>query len=100
MVIGHGRLLYDGQLEALKTRYAPTRRIRAELERPVEAFYLPVQKPSKPRVKPGRFFSTPLRPLPMKMVERLAGRLPIRDIVIEETDIDEIIATMYKEMGL
>lgn len=31
LVIGHGKLLYDGRLEALKEQYAPFRRIRASL---------------------------------------------------------------------
>jgi len=100
MVIGHGRLLYDGQLEALKTRYAPTRRIRAELERPVEAFYLPGAEAIQTEGETWTVLFNPTQTPAHEMVERLAGRLPIRDIVIEETDIDEIIATMYKEMGL
>jgi ABC-type uncharacterized transport system ATPase subunit len=34
------------------------------------------------------------------LVAELAYKLPLKDIVIEEQDIDEIIATMYREMCL
>lgn len=36
MVIGHGKLLYDGNLDRLKNRYAPLRRIRATINKNID----------------------------------------------------------------
>lgn len=100
MVIGHGRLLYDGRLDVLKGRYAPLRRIKAVLCENTEGF--PIQGAERIKVE-GNVWTVLFNPSETAahtMVERLAGRLPLRDIMIEEQDIDEIIASMYREMCL
>lgn len=35
-----------------------------------------------------------------RLVAALASACPLKDVVVEEQDIDQIIATMYREMGL
>lgn len=99
MVIGRGKLLYDGTLEALKGRYAPLRRIRAMLEY-IEKFPVEGAHEIVVESKAWTVLFNPYETAAHTMVERLAQRLPLRDIVIEEQDIDEIIAAMYREMCL
>jgi ABC-2 type transport system ATP-binding protein len=100
MVIGHGKLLYDGKLDLLKERYSPLRRVRATLSACTEAF--PIDGADRIHVE-GNIWTVlfdPSKNAAHTMVELLAQRLPLKDIVIEEQDIDEIIALMYREMCL
>ncbi|MDF2672024.1 MAG: transporter [Clostridiales bacterium] len=100
MVIGHGNLLYDGKLEALKEQYSPLRRIRATLHENIEES--PVEGAESIKIE-GNTWTVMFDPYKIAahtMVEHLAQRLPLKDISIEEEDIDEIIASMYREMCL
>ena len=100
MVIGHGRLLYDGGLEKLKGQYAPLRCIRATLSEAVDA--VTVEGAVKTMVEGPVYtvFFDPSKTAAHTMVETLAKKLPLKDMVMVEQDIDEIIASMYKEMCL
>jgi ABC-2 type transport system ATP-binding protein len=100
MVIGHGKLLYDGRLDVLKEQYAPLRRIRAILDENTEEFSVEGAQIIKVEGNVWTVLFNPSKTPAHTMVERLAKRLPLKDIVIEEQDIDEIIALMYREMCL
>ncbi|MCX7772002.1 MAG: ATP-binding cassette domain-containing protein [Clostridia bacterium] len=100
MVIGHGKLLYDGKLKALKEQYAPFRAIRATLQEKVDEISIEGATKIKIEGTTWTVLYDPSQTPSHTMVERLAQQLPLKDIVIEETDIDEIIALMYREMGL
>jgi ABC-2 type transport system ATP-binding protein len=100
MVIGHGQLLYDGKLHRLKADYAPWRSIRAILAEPVDPF--PIEGAERIQAD-GTIWTVLFNPDKVAshiMVERLARVLPLRDLVIGEQNIDEIIAKMYQEMRL
>lgn len=100
MTIGHGRLLFDGTLTALKQRYAPLRQVRATLlEAPERVEIAGAQRVEvEGRVVQAWFDA---RQCPAhEMVAALAGRYRLTDVVVQEQDIDEIIAAMYREMAL
>ena len=100
MVIGRGKLLYDGELETLKDRYSPLKCIRASLKQNTEVFHIEGAVEVKIENNIWQVFFDPSKTPAHKMVERMAQRLPLKDIVIEEQDIDEIIAAMYRELCL
>ena len=100
MVIGHGRLLYDDGLEKLKLRYAPYRRIRAMLHSMAEEIPVAGAVSVKPDGNTLDILFNPSVTPAHSIVAQLAEQLPLKDIVIEEQDIDEIIAAMYREMCL
>lgn len=100
MVIGHGKLLYNGSLAKLKAEYSPLRRIRATLNEHVPIFEVKGAKEIKVEGNTWQVFFDPDKTAAHSMVAELANRLPLKDIVIEEQDIDEMIAAMYKEMCL
>jgi len=106
MVIGRGKLLYDGCLSELKRQYAPLHCISATLEgdATLDSMTHGVEVEGAVDIRAEGnviklFFDPSVTPAHV-MVQRLAGRLPLKDIVIEEQDIDEIIAAMYREMCL
>lgn len=101
MVIGHGQLLYDGsKLAGLKEQYAPLRRVRATINGSIKEFNIEGAESIKFEGNTWTVMFDPIKIAAHNMVERLAQRLPLKDISIEEENIDEIIAAMYKEMCL
>lgn len=100
MVIGHGKLLYDGKLGTLKEHYAPLRRIRATLHESMDESPIDGAESIKVEGNIWTVMFDPFKTSAHTMVERLAQRLPLKDISIEEENIDEIIASMYREMCL
>jgi len=100
MVIGHGKLLFDGNLSNLKHRYAPLRRINAEISAEVGSFEIEGAEKVEINDKHCTVWFDPNKTPAQKIVALLAERLPLVDITIEEQDIDEMIATMYREMEL
>ncbi|MFZ5352015.1 MAG: ABC transporter ATP-binding protein [Bacillota bacterium] len=100
MVIGHGRLLYDGMLERLKQQYAPLRHIKALLEHKADVFEISGVEGIKVDGNVWNVLFNPVKIPAHTIVQSLAQKLPLKDIVIEEQDIDEIIAAMYREMCL
>lgn len=100
MVIGRGELLYDGNLDTLKNRYAPLRRIKATLFEPMEEFQIDGSEKVQVNGSEWTVFYNPGKIPTHTMVERMSKQLPLKDIHIQEKDIDEIIASMYEEMCL
>jgi ABC-2 type transport system ATP-binding protein len=100
LVIGHGKLLYDGMLETLKKRYSPYLRIDATLSE--EKTALTIEGAEKIHID-GLTWNVQYDPEKIAthvMVERLSKLLPLKDISIVEENIDNIIASMYEEMCL
>ena len=100
MVIGHGRLLFSGRLEELKKTYAPFKRIRATLQSPCPPFSIEGIEKLEIEDWVWTVLFDPEKTTAPILVEALARNLPLRDIAIEDENIDHIIASMYKEMGL
>jgi ABC-2 type transport system ATP-binding protein len=100
MVIGHGKLLFNGVLKDLKRRYAPLKRIDASSG--VSIGPIEIEGADKIEID-GRklrcWFDPEITPA-HKIVAGLAERLPLEDITVSERDIDEMIAAMYREMKL
>ncbi len=100
MVIGHGNLLYDGNLDMLKQQYAPLCNIKASLDKKTEKFHIEGTEDIKVVGNTWNVLYDPSKIPTHSIVEILTKKLPLKDIVIEQQDIDEIIAQMYKEMSL
>lgn len=100
MVIGHGRILYDGALASLKKQYAPKRCIRAKISGHADLENLPGAEGIELRGEEYLIWFKPERVTTQQMVAALASRYPLLDMVVEDEDIDEMIARMYKEFQL
>lgn len=100
MVIGHGRLLYDGHLEGLKRQYAPERRIRARLAGPCSLTTL--SGADAVTIQNGEIvvLFRPSQVPAQELIAALAASCPLQDLVVEDVNIDEMIARMYREMSL
>lgn len=100
MVIGHGKILYNGGLDSLKKRYATLRRIRAQAENSVGNIKIDGAVKIEVNKNSYSIWFDPDKIPAHIMVSRIAEKLPLTDIIIEESNIDEIIANMYREMEI
>lgn len=100
MVIGHGRLLFDGEIQQLKKQFAPLCRIKAFLSEKIAP--LPIDGAGKIEINGNEWtvYYDSSKIATYAMIERIANKLPLKDVSVDEGNIDEIIAVMYKEMCL
>ena len=99
MVLGHGRKLYDGQMETLLARYNTRRILTVEYETDTQLTLDQAEsihrEGNRYRVayEPERVDTAQL----LEAVQR-AGR--VRDLSVEGIALDEMVAALYKEMAL
>jgi len=99
VVIERGRILFDGGVDELKTKYSPGRRIVVEvagLEGPIE---LPGTEEIRRegsrvwlRFDPTR---TPIAPL----IGQLTSRYAVTDLTLEEADLEEVVRLIFAEQS-
>ena len=97
MIIDHGRLLYDGGVAAIAERYGGQRRLIVDLDEDVA-------EPSVPgatlgRREGGRLWLSFRREeiSAPDLIARVTARYPIRDLMLEEPDIEEVVRRIYEE---
>ncbi len=98
MVLGHGKLLYDGALDALLKQYDTVHTLRVVFEEAPNLNSLPASV-----TREGDAFILTYEPAVTPTSELLprvlsAGR--VREMTLKEQNVDELIARMYKEMAL
>jgi ABC-2 type transport system ATP-binding protein len=99
LIIDHGRLVYDGNVERLKARYGTERTLVVDLEElapPLQIEGARVVKVDGPRqwiAFEGARMSA------ARLTAAIAERAPIRDLTIEEPDIEDVVRRIYREQG-
>ena len=99
MVIGEGRILSDGTLEALRERIAPERRLIVHLEERDAVVCDPEATVTQREGHRVHLSFDPRRTPPADLIARIASRHAVRDLFVESPPIEEIIARMYAEEG-
>ncbi|MFJ8578578.1 ATP-binding cassette domain-containing protein [Micromonospora sp. NPDC093277] len=97
VVIDHGRVVHDGSIAALHSRYGSRRMVVAELDAALPA---PPVLPGAPLVRmeaDGHRLVFALESASVaEVVAGLAGLAALRDISIVEPDIEEVVARLYR----
>ncbi|SCL62274.1 ABC-2 type transport system ATP-binding protein [Micromonospora eburnea] len=97
VVIDHGRVVHDGSIAALHSRYGSRRMVVAELDAALPA---PPALPGAPLVRveaDGHRLVFALESASVaEVVAGLAGLAALRDISIVEPDIEEVVARLYR----
>ncbi len=98
MVLGHGRILYDGGLDALLQRYDTVHTLRVMFENAPELSGLPaaITRDGDAYILTYEPAKTPTSELLPRVLA--AGR--VREMTLKEQNVDELIARMYGEMAL
>ena len=97
MVIGEGRILSDGTLEALRERIAPERRLIVHLEERDAVVSDPEATVTQQEGYRVHLSFDPRRTPPADLIARIASRHAVRDLFVESLPIEEIVARMYAE---
>ena len=96
IMINRGRLLYDGALEALVARIAPTKRFELVLGAPVSAESLATFGAVTSYRFPHAILDVPREAAAATSARLLAG-LPVADLSIEDPPIEEVIRLAFAE---
>ncbi|MDD7366852.1 MAG: ABC transporter ATP-binding protein [Clostridiales bacterium] len=100
MVIGKGRLLFSGGMDALRARYAPHRIIRARLAEDRAQLELIGAQSVTLNGRDALITFLPEKTPAEQMIARLAAACPLADLTVEAPDIDHLVAEMYARMGM
>ncbi|HEU0305225.1 MAG TPA: ATP-binding cassette domain-containing protein [Gaiellaceae bacterium] len=95
LVIDHGRLIYDGDLEALKERYGGQRVLVVDLEEPRPP--LEVDGATVVRVDGARQWLAFRRDeaSAAALTAAVAAQAPVRDLELHEPDIEDVVRKIY-----
>ena len=98
MVLGHGKLLYDGALDALLKKYDTVHTLRVVFEDAPDVAALPanVQRDGDAYILTYEPAVNPTSELLPRVLA--AGR--VREMTLKEQNVDELIARMYRELAL
>jgi ABC-2 type transport system ATP-binding protein len=99
LVVNHGKLVEDGPLDAIVNKLAPHRLLVIEL---AEATMLPDHDQAKVIRQDGlkvwyQFDKSAITAA--DLIADLSGKLPIRDLSVQEPDIEDAIREVYRTTG-
>lgn len=99
MVIGHGNVLFDGNLSNLREKYAPERKLEVLVDGA-----MPIQLEDSESIswegdKLTVIFN-PLKVTTTEMIAKVSSLCNIRDLTVENLPIEEMITRMYREVAL
>ena len=95
MIIDRGHLIYDGSLSAIKERFGGERTLVVDLEEPAPPIDVPgarVERVDGPR-QWLRFHRS--ETTAAELISAVAARVRLRDLTIEEPEIEEIVRRIY-----
>ena len=97
LILDHGRLVYDGGLEALRARYGGERTLVVDLEEPAAA--LRVTDARVTRVDGSRQWIAfdRERTNAARLAAEVASQAALRDLTVEEPDIEDVVRRIYAE---
>ena len=98
MVLGHGKLLYDGALDALLRQYDTVHTLRVVFEESPDLSALPANV-----TRDGDAFILSYEPAvtpTSELLPRVLAAGKVREMTLKEQNVDELIARMYKELAL
>jgi ABC-2 type transport system ATP-binding protein len=96
VLIDHGRVAYDGPVEALRRRLGDERRLRVVFEGPPPDSLPPGVELEERGAERLSLRFRPSSIAPAALVAWLAERAPIADLVLEEPPIERIVAEIYR----
>ena len=96
LVVDHGKLIYDGSLEALAERVRPEKRLVLRLARPVDAADL-VKLGVVVRHEPAVVVLRVERDRVKEAVGAALGSLPVVDLTVENPPLEEVMRDLFRK---
>jgi ABC-2 type transport system ATP-binding protein len=92
VLIDHGTVLYDGDVESLKSRYAPYRELIVETEEPVQ---VPGAETTKQEEGRAWLRFDPARTQAAELIGEVLSRYDVKDLSIVEPELEGVIRRIY-----
>lgn len=99
VLIDHGQVVYDGGLDALRTQYGRQRTLVVDFNEEIQSIDVPhaeIVQQVGPRIW-LRFDRT--ETTAAALISSLAARYPVRDLTVEEPEIESIVRGIYENKG-
>lgn len=96
IVIDQGKLLYDGDLQALAAKIAPHKLIRVEFSQPLNGHRLE-EYGEVVKIRGQRAELLVPRDSTSDVAARMLSQLPIADVTIEEPPVEQVITRVFEE---
>ncbi len=100
MIIGHGKILFDDNLEQLRRKTKSERRLTVDLASPVADFQHPEVRVLKTDKNRLHLSFDPEKLPPQDLISQLTASCQIRDLFVESQPIEELIAQLYQDLNL
>lgn len=97
VLIDHGTIIYDGDIERIKTEYGRFRRLVLRFEEPVELPQLPGAELEESDGTLARFRFDRNRERADLLIREASERYKLEDVTLEEPDLESIIRRIYLE---
>jgi ABC-2 type transport system ATP-binding protein len=97
LIIDHGRLIYDGEVNALKERYGPERVLVVDLEEPQAPLEIEGGRVIKVEGPRQWIAFDRARANAAQLAAAVATRASLRDLTVEEPEIDDVVRRIYLE---
>jgi ABC-2 type transport system ATP-binding protein len=94
VVVDHGRIVHDGTLDDLHSRYGSQRRVVVDLDEPTDALDVPGALLESTE-SGGRRLTYALTGPPGPLLAALAATGMLRDVAIVEPEIEDVVAKLY-----
>ena len=100
MIIDHGRIIYDGQVAAFKEQLAPYRTLVVDFNEDIAELSLDNAELVSRKNRQARFKFDRRKTSASQLIVELAGRYSVKDISVEEPEIEAIVREIYQGIKL
>ena len=100
MVIGKGQILLDGTINELRNTVSKNRRLIIDLEGEIKEISIAKAKVIKVEGKRAYLDFNPDKITPSQLISDISSKYQIKDLLIENSPIDEIIAKFYGDLKI
>lgn len=97
LMIGHGRLLYDGDLDALRTRFGSQRTLTVDLGRPGDLPSIPGTVLVEASASRAVWRVDTSQVAVSAVIARLSSTLDLVDLTVEDPPVEELVVQLYRE---
>jgi ABC-2 type transport system ATP-binding protein len=97
VLIDHGRLIFDGAVEALRDRYGTHRTLVVELSEPLDHVEMDGTEAELTNRCTARFRFDRRTMSAETLIRRVADRYAVSDVSIEEPELESIIRLIYRD---
>lgn len=98
MIIDHGHIVYDGNIEQMREQYGTQRTLVVLFEEEVPEFAVPRATLTKTEGRKKWFTFNRLETNPSTLIAYVSARYPILDLAVEEPEIEAIVRRIYQHL--